>query len=114
MRIPEDEERPLAWNAILENTPVYSADDQRVGAITEVVGAEDIFHGIEVKPGVLGDTVLVPAADVLNITNRRINIRLSAEEFRRLPAYVAEDSFRLGFVGLLTRGLGWVRSGDEG
>jgi uncharacterized protein YrrD len=106
-----DDERPLAWIAILDRTPVYSSDGQRVGTISEVLGSEDedVFHGIEVSEGILGRTVLIPAVHVSDITNKRITTDLPADAIRSLPEYQSEQSFQLGFVGLFRRRLGWVQ-----
>lgn len=91
MKIPEDEERPLAWTAIPESTPVHSSDDAVVGTVAAVVGAEDIFHGIAVRSGWMGDIILVPGDAVERITNWRIDLRLSAEEFRGLPPHAPAE-----------------------
>ena len=114
MRIPEpEEETPLAWSAILENTPVAVADGTEVGTIREVLGSdtEDIFHGIVVGEGLLSRDVFVPAARVASITNKRITTDLTAEELRELPPYLPEESYHLGFVGFLGRRLGWTEEG---
>lgn len=114
-RHDSDEEVPIAWTAVLANTPVVTAGGDEVGTISEVLGAdaEDIFHGIVVRHGVLSGEVMIPAQHVSQITNKRITVDLSAEAVRALPAYVAEDAFKLGFVGFLGRQLGWVRDGRE-
>lgn len=117
MRTPQDEdEQPLAWQAILAETPVYSSDGEQVGIVGEVVGAEDadIFHGVVVTSGLLPHNALVPAANVTAITNRRLDTSLTAEEVRRLPQFHEEASYQLGFVGLLRRRLGWVEEGRQG
>lgn len=114
MRVPEpEEERPLAWSAILADTPVYTADKQEVGIIADVLGAEDIFHGIVVHAGPEANDVMVPADHVSVITNRRVVTALAPDEFRALPPYREEDSYQLGFVGLLRKHLGWVPEGDH-
>jgi hypothetical protein len=51
---------------------------------------------------------------VAGITNRRIDASLSVEEIRALPVYREEESFQLGFVGLLRRTLGWQSERDPG
>ncbi len=117
MKVPEgEEEQPLAWMAILADTPVYSSDGERVGIVDEVLGSQDqdIFHGIEVRTGLLAQNVMIPADRVTQITNRRIETALTAEEIRDLPAYVEEESYQLGFVGLLRRRLGWQVEREEG
>lgn len=114
MRVPEpEEERPLAWTAILADTPVYTADEQEVGVIADVLGAEDIFHGIVVRAGPDANDVMAPADDVRVITNRRIVTSLTPDQFQALPPYQEDESYQLGFVGLLRRHLGWVSEGEH-
>ncbi|HEX6507302.1 MAG TPA: PRC-barrel domain-containing protein [Chloroflexota bacterium] len=116
MKVPEPEnEQPLAWSAVLEETAVYSSDGEEVGVVNEMLGSEDedIFHGVVVRSGLTGNDVMVPADQVKDITNRRIDIALTAEEVRALSPYQEEDSYRLGFVGLFRRRLGWVRDGRD-
>lgn len=114
MRVPEpDEESPLAWSAILADTPVFSADEQEIGIVLDVLGAEDIFHGVVVRAGPGANDVMVPADRVRMITNRRVVTSLTPDEVRALPPYQEEASYGLGFVGLLRRHLGWVPEGDN-
>lgn len=116
MKVPEPgDERPLAWKAILENTPVHSANGEEIGTVAEVLGSEatDIFHGLVVHTGLLGKDIMVPAAEVRSITNVHIETDLTAEAIRDLPPFQPEESFKLGFVGLLGRHLGWVEDKDE-
>lgn len=114
MKEPEPaEERPLAWNAILADTPVYSADGTHIGEIDEVLGAEDIFHGIVVRSGLAGRDVLIPAQQVGRITNRRVETNVTADVARELPPYEPEATFGLGFVGLLKKQLGWTEDHNE-
>lgn len=114
MKTPEpDEERQIAWTAILEDTPVYATDGQELGVIHEVLGAEDIFHGIVVRSGPIGNEILVLRDSVSGITNRRIDTSLSVDEARKLPPYQPEESFHLGIVGLFRKHLGWVEGKDE-
>ena len=117
MRVSQpDEELPLAWKAILADTPVYASDGEQVGVVGDVLGSQeqDIFHGIHVRGGTLQHDVMIPADRVAGITNRRIDASLSAEEIRALPVYREEESFQLGFVGLLRRTLGWQSERDPG
>jgi len=110
------EERPLAWPAILDRTPVYTSGGDRVGTVSEVLGSEeeDIFHGLEVSEGIRGHIVLIPADRVTAITNKRITIALTSEDVRRLPPYEPGESYQLGFVGLFRRRLGWVEDRRQG
>jgi uncharacterized protein YrrD len=111
----DEDERPLAWTAIIDRTPVYASDGTRVGAVSEVLGSTevDVFHGIEVGDSILGRLVLIPAQHVTSISNRRISTDLSPQAIRELPNYRAEESYQLGFVGLLRRRLGWKEEGRD-
>lgn len=113
MKIPEsDQDQPIAWTAVEQDTPVYARDGTQVGAIFEMLGAEDIFHGIVVTAGVLTHEVEISASHVTGITRQRIDTDLSSQEIRDLPVYEEESSFKLGFTGILGRKLGWVRDKD--
>lgn len=116
MNIPQgEEERPLAWTAILQETPILASDGMRLGLTREVIGseAEDIFHGLVLSAGTFGTDVLIPAENVKTISNRQIETNLSIDEVRNLPPYEEQSSFHLGFVGLLGRRLGWVKDGRD-
>ena len=116
MRVPEPvEEVPLSWKAILEDTPVRSSDGEEVGVITEVLGSEDtdIFHGVVLRHGALGEHRMIPADKVTTITNKLLNTSLTAHEVRELPPHREEESYKLGFVGLFRKHLGWVRDEER-
>ena len=114
MKPPEpEEETPLAWSAVLEDTPVYTLDGVEVGVVYEVLGAEDIFHGVVVRTGALGHDVLVPADQVSSITNRRIEVSITSQQVRDLTPYQQEESFKLGVTGFLRRHLGWVHDDNQ-
>jgi len=104
------EGQPLSWKAILEETPVYSSGGDRVGAVHEVLGSDqqDIFHGIVVRHGLINGDVMIPADQVRQITDRRIDVSLGTERIRALSPHVEEESYRLGLVGLFRKKLGWV------
>lgn len=115
MKVPEpEEEQPLAWTAILEYTPVLASDGTEVGNVEEVLGAEDIFHGLVLRPGDSGTLRLIPADAVGAITNRKIETSLTSNQVRELPVYQPEASFGLGFVGLFRKHLGWVPDDGRG
>jgi uncharacterized protein YrrD len=117
VKVPEPEdEQPLAWKAVLADTPVYSREGDEVGVVVEVLGseAEDIFHGIVVNRGVGSHEVQIPAATVSLISNKRVTTSMTAQEVSALPVYKPEDSYKLGYVGLLRKHLGWVPDDREG
>jgi hypothetical protein len=113
MKVPEPEdEQPIAWTAILQNEAVLASDGQQIGIVSDVLGAEDIFHGILVRTGVDDHDVMVQASDVHAITTRAVQVALTPDEVRALPPFEPEGSFRLGITGLFGRALGWVH--DDG
>lgn len=115
MKLPEPDEQPVAWTAILADTPVYSSEGEQVGVVHEVLGAEDIFHGIVARAGgPVAREVEIPADRVARITNRRVDTTLTLQEISGLPVYNEETSYRLGVVGLLRKHLGWVPDEGEG
>ena len=114
MKVPDPvEEQPLAWNAILEHTLIQTAEGDEVGVVEEVLGAEDIFHGIVLRAADPGALHLVPADQVVEITNRKVVIALTAAQVRELAPYKPEESYGLGMVGLFRKHLGWVSEGDR-
>jgi hypothetical protein len=108
-----ENETPVAWTAIPQSTRVYLADGTDVGVVHEVLGAEDIFHGIVVRSGPMATDKMIPADHVVTITDQRVVVAMSEEELRALPPYQQEDVFRLGIVGLFRKHLGWVEGKDE-
>lgn len=111
MKVDEPEnDQPISWKAILADTPVFSSDDQEVGTVHEVLGweQEDIFHGVVLRSPDGGNDVMIAADQIREMTSRRIRLVLSSEEVRELDPHQDEESYRLGYVGLLRKRLGWV------
>jgi len=106
----EEAERPVAWTAIEREEPVFSQEGEQVGHVAEVLGTGDvgIFHGIVVKPHVVGHHIAVLAQDVGEITNRRVTLKIGRSAFETLPPYVEEQTFTLGIRGLFRHRPGWV------
>jgi hypothetical protein len=104
------DDQPVSWKTIRADTGVYSSDDKEVGTIHEVLGSEqaDIFHGIVVRSGLLGKDVVVLAQHVTGLSEKRIDLALSAEQVRALEPFQEEESYHLGIVGLFRHRPGWV------
>jgi hypothetical protein len=68
---------------------VEAADGRDVGKIEETVGdsARDIFSGLTVAPGLLGKPRYVPAEKVAEITEGRVHLAITAEQFEGLAEY---------------------------
>lgn len=111
MKIPEpDDQQPVSWKTIPDNSAVFSSDGEEVGAVYEVLGSEqsDVFHGIVVRSGLLGKDVVVVADQIERLSNGRIDVTLSAEQMRDLEPFQEEESYHIGVVGLFRHRLGWV------
>jgi uncharacterized protein YrrD len=116
MKVPEpDDTQPVSWLTIRAETPVFSSDGEEVGTVHEVLGSEqaDIFHGIVVRSGLLGKDSVVPATQISNMTDGRIDLDISAEEVRALEPFKEEESYHLGIVGMFRHRLGWVQEGRD-
>jgi hypothetical protein len=117
VKVPESEEdQPIAWTAILADTPVYASDGGQVGVVNEVLGSqgEDIFHGIVVRSPARQHNVAILADRVSRISRSRIDTSLTTQEIRALPVYKEEASYSLGMVGRLRKHVGWKRDDGSG
>jgi len=103
---------PIAWRALVYDTPVLASDGTRIGAVREVLGsdAEDIFHGIRVRvDGKVADDLMVPADRVTQITRESVATDLSASDAAALARYDEHATYHLASVGWLRRHLGWTK-----
>jgi hypothetical protein len=73
---------PVSWMVIEEGWPVVDADGKDVGRVDEVLGDEgaDIFNGLRILHGVIGKRTYVPAEEVGEIVEGRVQLQLSKEE----------------------------------
>ena len=108
---PEAQADPIAWRAIVYDTPVFASDGQRVGVVREVLGSdsEDIFHGLRVELDGDRRHVMLASNDVRSITKARIETSRGSTEIAALPAYEEEATYHLASVGWLRKHLGWKR-----
>ena len=67
---------PVSWLLIEPGWEVVGADGQNVGTVDEVVGDPelDIFRGLNVATGLLAESRYVPAEDVGEITEGRVQL----------------------------------------
>lgn len=105
--MPESES--TSWRAIVYGTPVFSAENERVGSVREVLGsdAEDIFHGLRISLGERQREVMLAANDVPNISANAVRSSLSRSDLEGLPTYDDEATYHLATVGWLRKHLGW-------
>jgi hypothetical protein len=81
---------PIAWIMIEKGWAVYASDGEHVGRIEEIAGDEkaDIFDGLSVDAHLFDDDVYVPAEQVGTITEGRVELTLTTEQFGELGPYV--------------------------
>lgn len=106
---------PIAWRAIVYDTPVFAAGGERVGTVREVLGsdAEDVFHGVRLgADDGKGDRLLL-SDDVSLITKSRVETGLSAGEVAALAPYHEQDTYHLASVGWLRKHLGWAKDSQS-
>ena len=67
---------PVSWLVIEPGWEVVGADGEGVGRVDEVLGDQerDIFDGLQVSAGVLGESRYVPAEEVGTITDGRVQL----------------------------------------
>jgi hypothetical protein len=80
---------PVSWFVIEPGWKVVDAEDQDVGSVDEVVGdsGDDIFNGLSVSTGLLGRPVYVPSEQVGQITEGRVQLRLTKEQVGHLDEF---------------------------
>ena len=112
---PPDADEPIAWMAIIEDTPVRASDGEDVGTVYDVLGSkeDDIFHGIVVHLGRLGRRVLVLADDVTLISRSRVDVALSSAQLHAVAEHKEEHTFHLGVTGIFRRRPGWSEDRDR-
>lgn len=78
--------QPLAWTALQPGAPVLAVDGSEVGRVAEVVAdeARDIFSGLVLRAGLLGEDRFVPAETVEEITDQGVRLSLSPSEVEKL------------------------------
>jgi hypothetical protein len=111
----EPQSEPVAWRAIVYDTPVFGSDGNRVGIVREVLGSdsEDIFHGLRVELDRGGRHVMILADSVTLITKGRIETGLASAPVAALPTYEEEATYHLASVGWLRKHVGWKRDSES-
>jgi PRC-barrel domain len=110
-----DSEQPVAWRAIVQDEPVRSSDGEAVGTVYDLLGSdeEDIFRGIVVHLGRLGQRVLVDADDVSLITRSHVDVSLTSTEIHALLPHSEDREFHLGVTGRFRKHPGWIADKDR-
>jgi len=80
---------PVSWFVIEPGWKVVDAEGEDVGSVDEVVGdsGDDIFNGLSVSTGLLGRPVYVPSEQVGQITQGRVQLKLTKDQARHLDEF---------------------------
>jgi uncharacterized protein YrrD len=79
---------PISYLVLQKGAPVYAGDGEKVGRVADVRAdlQKDIFDGLVVDRGLLpGDERLVPAAEVEEIYEAGVVLKLDADAVETLP-----------------------------
>jgi uncharacterized protein YrrD len=76
--------QPIAWLALEKGTPVVASDGEELGKVSEVVADEqkDIFSGVTIRQGLLGDDKFIPASMIETLTEGAVHLNVPAEDAR--------------------------------
>ncbi len=80
---------PVSWLVIEPGWAVVARDGADLGRVDELVGdtGKDIFNGLTISRGLLKASRYVPAEQVTLITEGRVVLDLTQEDFERLEEY---------------------------
>ena len=80
---------PVSWLLVEQGWEVVDRDGEQVGKVEEVVGdsGRDIFNGLTLATGLFARGQYVPAEQVAEITEGRVQLELGKDEVERLPEY---------------------------
>ena len=80
---------PVSWLLIEPGWTVVARDGTEVGKVEEIVGdtGKDIFNGLSISTGLLGNPKYVPAERVRGITEGRVELDLSADDVEALDEH---------------------------
>jgi len=73
---------PVSWMLIEQGWTVTDSDGSDVGRVDEVLGDEsaDIFNGLQILTGAIARSTYVPAEQVGEIVEGRVQLRLTKEQ----------------------------------
>jgi hypothetical protein len=87
---PED---PVAWSYVEPGTDVVGREGVKIGKVDQMLGteAENIFHGIALKPATGGEARIIPADAVTSLTPSEVHVQVSTDEVESLAAFQPGD-----------------------
>jgi hypothetical protein len=100
---------PISWRSIVYGTPVVGPDGRRIGTVREVLGsdADDIFHGLRVRPDNTKRDVLIEADDVASMAATGIDVLVDRAVVAARADFDEPATYHLSSVGWLRHHLGW-------
>ena len=77
---------PVSWFVIERGWEVVDRDGAKIGQVEETLGDEnaDIFHGLSVATSLVGAPRFVPAEQVAEIEEGRVQLSLTSAEVEQL------------------------------
>jgi hypothetical protein len=83
---PIDDGHAVHYTAVARGTPVYSAEEEQVGTVVEVLDnyREHIFDGLVIQT-TTGDHRFVDAPEVARTAERAVTLTITAAEAGELP-----------------------------
>jgi sporulation protein YlmC with PRC-barrel domain len=93
---PPDPQVRIAWKAIEPGAPVFSAEGEAVGKVSNVVGDTnaDVFTGLAISIHTFGSDRFVESERVRGIYPDRIDLALTKAEIERLPEHTDPPAVR--------------------
>ena len=78
---------PASYLTLEEGTAVYSCDGEKVGQVERIAAAgdADIFDGVVIAKGVLGEERYLKAEEIEEIFEQGVLLKLDAEAVKQLP-----------------------------
>ena len=102
---PIDDGHAVHYTAVTQGTPVYSAEEEQVGTVVEVLDnyREHIFDGLIIETAG-GDRRFVDAPEVARTAERGVTLNISSSRVAELPPPPpAQGTARRLFRGLRRR-----------
>lgn len=83
------DETAIAWPALEAGTPIYSAENEEIGRVEEVIAdrQKDIFSGVTFRTGVTASTRFIPADRIESLSNEAVRTTLAAADAGSLEPY---------------------------
>lgn len=80
---------PVSWFLIEPGWTVVDAQVEEIGSVDEIVGdsSNDIFNGLSISTSLLGRPRYVPSEQVGEITEGRVQLKLTKEQIEHLGEF---------------------------